>query len=61
MELNESDDLSCVSDGKKREVALKGACLFDNESKVARRPVTRNATSRDIAGSFDSDIDVLRQ
>lgn len=53
VELNDSDDLSNVSDGKKRKVALKGARLFDNESKVARRPVTRNATSRDIAGSLD--------
>jgi hypothetical protein len=53
VELNESDDLCDGSDGKKREVALKGARLFDDESKVARRPMTRNATSRDIAGSLD--------
>jgi hypothetical protein len=53
VELNDSDDLSNVSDGKKREVALKGARLFDDESKVARRPVTRSAASRDIAGSLD--------
>jgi hypothetical protein len=53
LELNDSDDLSCVSEGKKHEVALKGARLFDEESKVARRPVTRNTTSRDIAGSLD--------
>mmetsp|Transcript_12680 Transcript_12680/g.23765 ORF Transcript_12680/g.23765 Transcript_12680/m.23765 type:complete len:377 (-) Transcript_12680:42-1172(-) len=53
VELNDSDELSDVTDGKKREVALKGARLLDDESKVARRPVTRNATSRDIAGSLD--------
>jgi hypothetical protein len=37
VELNESDDLSCVLDGKKHEVALKGIrLLFDNATVDSR-------------------------